>query len=383
MSGRLLIVDDEAPIRRALARVFGRQGFEVAVAENGAEALAVLVAGNVDVVVSDICMPQMDGVTLLREVAAVDPEIPVILVTGRPSLKTAIAAVQHRAFQYVTKPFDSDELVEIVTRAVQYRRMAELRRQALALSGLPGRAEGELGALAAGLDRVVQGLWMAFQPLIESRTGVVFGYEALMRSDEASLPHAGAVFEAAEKLGRVFEIGRLVRRRAATRMLGAPGRGQLFINLHPWDLADDDLYRDDTPLARLAPRTILEITERASLESVNRLDLRLQKLRALGFRLAVDDLGAGYAGLNSLAKLRPDFIKLDMTLVRGIDTDPVRQKLVQSMVNLGREMGITVVAEGIETRGEYLQLLEARCDLLQGFLFARPGRPFPEVSNLT
>ena len=107
---------------------------------------------------------------------------------------------------------------------------------------------------------------------------------------------------------------------------------------------------------------------------------RVDSLRKLGFRIAVDDLGAGYAGLTTFTLLQPDFVKLDMTLVRDIDADTTRQRVVGTMARLCRELGMSVVAEGIETVAERDTLLTLGCDLLQGYLFARPGPPFPRVT---
>jgi len=107
---------------------------------------------------------------------------------------------------------------------------------------------------------------------------------------------------------------------------------------------------------------------------------KLSVLRELGFRIAVDDLGVGYAGLNSIAMLEPEFIKLDMTLVRKIDEQPVKQKLVSSLTALSKDMGHQVIAEGVETREERDTLVELGCDLLQGYLFSRPERDFPPVN---
>ena len=102
-------------------------------------------------------------------------------------------------------------------------------------------------------------------------------------------------------------------------------------------------------------------------------------LREMGFRIAVDDLGAGYAGLTSFTLLEPEIVKLDMTLVRDVHKNSTKQKVIRSMTALSQDMGMTVVAEGVETPEERDTLLDLDCDLLQGFLFARPGKPFPEV----
>jgi EAL domain-containing protein (putative c-di-GMP-specific phosphodiesterase class I) len=100
----------------------------------------------------------------------------------------------------------------------------------------------------------------------------------------------------------------------------------------------------------------------------------------MGYRLAVDDLGAGYAGLTSFALLRPDVVKLDMSLVRGVDANPIKQTLVGTMAGLASEMGMRVVVEGVETIAERDTLIELGCDLFQGYLFARPTAEFPPIS---
>jgi EAL domain-containing protein (putative c-di-GMP-specific phosphodiesterase class I) len=152
----------------------------------------------------------------------------------------------------------------------------------------------------------------------------------------------------------------------------------LFVNLHPKDLLDETLLAANTPLAAIAKRVVLEITERASLHEIPNVRARIQSLRKLGFRIAIDDLGAGYAGLTSFALLEPDIVKLDMALVRGLDREPTKQTLVRTMISMSKELGIIVIAEGIETAGERDELVRDGCDLMQGYLFARPGAPFPE-----
>src|SRR6185503_3099991 len=104
---------------------------------------------------------------------------------------------------------------------------------------------------------------------------------------------------------------------------------------------------------------------------------RLVELRRLGYRIALDDLGAGYAGLSSFALLEPEFVKLDMTLTRNLDSDTTKQTLVRTMAAMCKELGMSVVAEGIETEAERDEVERAGCDLMQGYLFARPGDAFP------
>jgi EAL domain-containing protein (putative c-di-GMP-specific phosphodiesterase class I) len=134
-----------------------------------------------------------------------------------------------------------------------------------------------------------------------------------------------------------------------------------------------------SPLSGIASRVVLEITERASVSEIKDLSTRIQRLRDLGFRIAVDDLGAGYAGLTSFAQLRPDIVKIDMSLIRDVDKEPTKERLVRSLSDLCREMKILAVCEGVETVSELETLLRVGCDFFQGYHFARPGKPFPTV----
>ncbi len=379
-SSNILIVDDEEAIRKAVSRLLERSGFEVESAGDGEQAKEMLEHGHTDVVVCDIAMPRMDGMAFLKHVSRQDLDIPVILMTGAPSLDTAIEAIEYGAFHYLTKPFEPADLRRTVVRAAHLRRMAKLKAQALALSGLPGGRTGDLGSLEASFERALASLWMAYQPIVRAADRTVMGYEALMRSDDPGLPHPGAVLDAAERLARLPELGQLIRERATEPMLADEQRGLLFLNLHPRDLVDEHLVSGRAPLTALAHRTVLEVTERASLDNLSDVRGRVERLRSLGFRIAVDDLGAGYAGLTSFASLQPDFVKFDMSLIRGVDRDSVRQKLMRSMNDLCVEMGIQTVAEGIETAAERDAVIDAGCHLLQGYRLAKPGRPFPDAA---
>ena len=160
----------------------------------------------------------------------------------------------------------------------------------------------------------------------------------------------------------------------ARQLRETPPPALLFVNLHPADLEDDELYADEGALTPFAKQVVLEITERAALDRIHELQSRVTRLRTLGYRIAIDDLGAGYAGLTSFAQLEPEVVKVDMSLVRGIDRSPVKQKLVRSIITLCTELGIQLIAEGIETREERDSLVALGGDLLPG-LPVRPARP--------
>jgi EAL domain-containing protein (putative c-di-GMP-specific phosphodiesterase class I) len=330
----------------------------------------------VSVVLSDIDMPSMTGLELLREVRALDQDLPVVLVTGVPSLESAQRAIEYGVFRYLTKPVARDELRAVVAQAAKLYKLARAKRDALDYLGVAGPSD------RVGLDvtfrRALESLWIAFQPIVSAAQHSVFGYEALLRSDAPALPGPQYVLDAAERLGALDELGRLIRRKASEPMHATDARTLLFVNLHPRDLMDPELLDASSALAPIASRVVLEITERSSLGGLTDVQGTVRALREAGFRIAIDDLGAGYAGLTSFALLEPEFVKIDMTLTRDIYRSTMKQKLVSSLVALCHDMGMVTVVEGVETREERDVLLGLGCDLLQGYLFAKPGRPFPE-----
>ncbi len=237
----------------------------------------------------------------------------------------------------------------------------------------------ELRELEAKLDRCLATLTMHFQPIVHARTRARFGYEALMRSQDKSLPHPGAILDAAERLERIPTLGRAVRAASAKVIAAAPPeRGVVFINLHLLDLFDKQLTSPFAPLSKVASRVVLEITERTSLEGQLDLRYRVAELRELGFRIAIDDLGGGHARMGTFTPLDTDFVKLDMSLVRDVDKHTMKQRLIKSVTDLCREQGTMVIGEGVETEAEARVLVDLGCDLLQGYLLARPAPPFAD-----
>ncbi len=238
----------------------------------------------------------------------------------------------------------------------------------------------ELARLEVAFDRAVAAghIWMAFQPIVlAARPKEIFGYEALMRSRDPDLKHVGLLLDAAERLERTTQLGRLARSQVAAAFgAAAAERGLVFVNLHVRDLFDPTLSSPFSGLTRIARRVVLEITERSSLEGLDGLADRVAELREIGYAIAVDDLGGGHARMGHLTPLDTDFVKLDMSLVRDLDSHPVKQRLVQSVVSLCRESGVRVIGEGVETTAEADTLRDLGCDYLQGYLIARPGPAF-------
>jgi EAL domain-containing protein (putative c-di-GMP-specific phosphodiesterase class I)/CheY-like chemotaxis protein len=367
---RLLVVEDDPALGRAYVRTLEHAGFAVVTEADVPAARARLQAESFDVVITDHTLPSGDGFAVLAAARAVDPALPIVFVTGAGDGVVARRALECGALRYLVKPVSNDRLRGAVEEACRVH---------AAVSGahaLPTALDGDLrdAAFSERFTAALERIWMARQPVISLPARRMVACEALLRSDDPSLGRPDLLIAAAEKLGRVHELGRRVRTEVAALVVFGPDGLDMLVNLHPEDLTDPDLYAVDAPLTAVASRVILEITERASFERIDELGERLDQLRGLGFRIAIDDLGAGYASLSALAILRPDLVKLDMSLIRDVDTDPVRRRIVEGVGAMCARLGTTWLCEGIETAGELAAVAAAGADQVQGYFLGRPAR---------
>lgn len=378
LAASILLIDDDAEILEYYRDALASRGYRIQTAADGKEAVSLARWRRFDVIVSDISMPGMDGIQLLRAIRESNLDVPVILATSDPRAETAIRAVEYGALRYLTKPVAPAELRKVVEYGICLNRMARAKREALmAVSGVNGFASDRAG-LEASFERALATTWMAFQPIVSWSKQNVLGWEALARTSDPTLASPLALIETAEKVGRLTELGRTFRSLVARMVENVPESSQLFVNIHPHDFEDEDLFDAAAPLSAHASRVVLEITERASLEIVHDASERVAALRKMGYRIAIDDMGAGHAGLSTFARIEPDIAKLDMGLIRGIDRNPTKQKVVRSLIGLCQELSMTVITEGVETAGERDAVLAAGCDALQGFLFGYPDRNFAQ-----
>jgi EAL domain-containing protein (putative c-di-GMP-specific phosphodiesterase class I) len=361
---RVLLVDDDPLVARGIQRLLG-PGYDTTVAMSAHEAVAHVIDRTFEVVVSDISMPEVDGLCLLRLIREHDPRAAVVLLTGAPELETAMSAADHGAFQYLVKPATLDRLTSVISRALQAREIARLKEDLGSLSA-PG------GRLATTFERALDGAWLAYQPIVRAGSHTPYGCEALVRSHEGPLADAAALVGAAEQLGRLPALGRVVRQRALSWLTSDAQESTLFLNVHAPELDDPLLLSPSSPLSKHAGRIVLELTDRAALHDVEMVRQRTAELRRIGYRIAIDDMGAGYAALTSFAAIEPDIVKIDMSLVRNVDTSSTKQKLVASIASLCKDLQMPLVAEGVETRAEEGVLEALGCDLLQGYLYAQP-----------
>jgi EAL domain-containing protein (putative c-di-GMP-specific phosphodiesterase class I)/GGDEF domain-containing protein len=214
-----------------------------------------------------------------------------------------------------------------------------------------------------------------YHPIVVTETAEIYGFEALARGGLRGLRSPEVMFGVAEEANLIWELSRLCRRKAIEGIPTHLKADQLlFLNIDPHDFRDPTFrYLDVEKLGVERPdRIVLEITERIAITDYPTFQEYLRAFREQGFRFAVDDAGSGYAGLGSIANLAPDFIKLDISLISGIDTNFMKQNLVETMVNFANDHGIQVIAEGVEREDEYETVRGLGVHLTQGFFFHQP-----------
>jgi diguanylate cyclase (GGDEF)-like protein len=240
---------------------------------------------------------------------------------------------------------------------------------------------GQRSARAA-LQRIIDGdgLTMVVQPIVDLRSGLIHAYEALARFGAGAADSPLQWFSLADELGERDALERACLSEALELFCRCPRGVALSVNLSAPVLFDPITQRllERTPdLSGL----IIEITEEALVDSESKLAEVFEPLRARGVQLAVDDMGAGYSGLNQIMAVHPRYLKLDRSLISGIDNDRERSALVAALANYAERVGSLLVAEGMETESELLALIELGVPLAQGFYLGRPARPWPGLRS--
>ncbi|NVK54200.1 MAG: EAL domain-containing protein [Alteromonadaceae bacterium] len=227
-----------------------------------------------------------------------------------------------------------------------------------------------------------------FQPIVYASGDLdapkAFAHESLFRmfDDNETMIPPGFAFSLAEQGELLFALDLTARRSAVEYFSRARLDGKVFINFNPSSIYDPAYCLRATASAihelGLKPSDVVfEIVETHKANDMNHLKGILSFYRNSGFGVAIDDIGSGWSGLNMLEQLRPDYIKIDMELISGIDGNPYKQNIVRHLIEIARHNRIQVIAEGIETRQEAILLQQLGADYLQGFYFAKP-KPFSD-----
>jgi EAL domain-containing protein (putative c-di-GMP-specific phosphodiesterase class I) len=373
---RVLLVDDDEVVLQLHAQVLTSEGFRVETVTDGAAALRALRWTPFDIVLSEIDMRGMNGIQLLERIRTAEPQLPVILLSSLASVPVMDLALEQGALRCLIKPVEPHILSKVVECTVRHQRLKQAKRETAAgdsaRSAAPTRS-----TLVTAFEHALESLYLVFQPIVSWSNQRIVGYQALLRSEEPIMKDARSIIDAAERTGRLHHLGRKIRAAALESLTRLRPEAPLFVHIHPSDLFDEAMFAADAPLTAVASQIVLEIAERDYLRGIKGVEGRVASLRRPGFRLAIGELGAGRAGLTTFGLLDPDFVKLDVALVRDLHMHPENQALVRKISAMCLELDLTLIAEGIENRDERDELARMGCDLMQGHLFARPAASFP------
>lgn len=371
------IADDDPRVREALVSLVSADPyFEVVGAAADAEqAVEMAHRRHPDIVVVDVQLPKGSGARVVRELSVLSPATRVLALSGYGDRKHVIQMLDAGAVGYMVKSADLDLLGAL--RAVS--RGEHVLSHEITGQVLEELSQFRFGAPVLGAARIADTIEtasfsVAFQPICRLADGIAVGVEALARlSPDASLPPDLWFGEAwAVGLGPDLELALI--REALARARRRPQGTYLSLNLSP-EVALDPRFSTLVNDMERPGDVVIELTEHYAVSDYDQLNERLDELRASGLRVAVDDVGAGYASFRHVLELHPDIMKLDVSLTAEIEIDASRRALAAGLVAVAAELGATVVAEGIETPAQLACLTDLGVQQGQGFYLARPG-PF-------
>jgi EAL domain-containing protein (putative c-di-GMP-specific phosphodiesterase class I)/DNA-binding NarL/FixJ family response regulator len=334
-----------------------------------------------DLALVDWQVPGAGGAVAAAEIASSSPTTRVVALAAAGEREAILQMLRAGAASYVLKSVTAPNLVEILQQTAA-------RGGALAQEVAPGVIEElvvQLPRSEDGDDRDAERLArvrsvidhhafeIAYQPIVGLAEGRVVGVEALARFDTSPSRSPDIWFGDAVAVGLGAELDMAAAQTALRIVPELPTGVDLFLNVWPESIFSD---RFASVMAGAdAESIVLELTEHAPVQDYDRLTGAIDTLRDTGFRISVDDVGAGYSSLRHLLNVRPDVLKIDISLCRFIGSDRARQVLAGAVASLGRELGATVMAEGIETSAELQAVRDLGVDAAQGNYLGRPRRP--------
>jgi EAL domain-containing protein (putative c-di-GMP-specific phosphodiesterase class I) len=378
---RVLIADDEGEVRAALADLIdAERALElVGAAADADEAIELAIASHPDVALVDVKMPGGGGARAAREIVASSPQTRVLALSAYEDRTTVLEMLRAGAVGYLVKGTAPEEIVASIGRAVrgQTSLSAEVMGSVVhELSSQLRRQASETEARTQVMDRIRHvvdgdGMSIVFQPIMDLRDRAVVGMEALARFEGDPPRPPDVWFHEAASVGLGTDLELTAIRHALAQAADLPPEAYLSLNLSHRTATSPRLL--EVLADEAADRLVIEITEHEAVEDYDTLCDALGLLRTRGVRVAIDDAGAGFASLRHALRLDPHILKVDISLVRDIDTDRARRALASALIRFAEEMDVAIVAEGIETPAELDTLRSLGVQFGQGYFLARPS----------
>ena len=362
----ILLVDDEVDFAETMALRLQLRGYEVIVANNGEEALKKA-REKPDLILLDVMMSPVSGYEVCSRLRqnSETKHIPIIMLTAKKMPQDKVEGLQLGADDYITKSFNMEEL---------FARIEALLRR----SGLFEEMHKDKVVLLKELKRIIQKelVEVLYQPIFYLEPRRLFAYEVLTHGPQKSrLESAEKLFQCALNYGMLFDLEMMCRRKALAKVSGSSGEKLVFFNNNPY-FVETERFKEVLALYSKPEQIVLELTERAEITDFPKFRRTLRSFKDKGFKISIDDVGSGYSSLETIAELEPDFVKIGNALVRGINSNPKKQKLVEAIMLFCKQGKIVSTAEGIETEGELRALINLKVEAGQGYLL---GRPCPEL----
>lgn len=366
----VVVAEDDFSLRDALAVVL--EPFEdldlVGLAGDAKQAIALCQETQPDVALLDLRMPGGGGLRAIRDIAFVSPDTRCLVFSGYGDEDTIRRSLEAGAVGFIGKEASFDELVRHIRDAADAD--APGSPGAPKLVSVDGGVPAELARERVGRLLAEGGPRIVFQPIVELESGKVLAEEALSRFDHVEPKRAPlAWFREAEAGGLLRELELAALRSGITVVDDFPPDVRLAVNMSSYTLASYELLEivEEVPWQRI----VIELTDHLADDPA--LEAAVRVITSRGALVAVDDAGDGHGSMEEILRLSPDLVKIDIGIVRGVDSDPTRQTIVGALVSLAESIGALLVAEGIETEEELETLRDLGVAYGQGFLLGRPG----------
>lgn len=380
---RIIIADDDPDIQVLLADLIGdHDALElVGSAESAADAIELAMRARPDVALLDVRMPG-GGLVAAVGIAHRSPHTRVVALSSEDDRRTVVAMLEAGAVGYLVKDASSHTIIESILQAASGQASlagavtAGVIEELIERRAEQRRVESQWRRARVRIQRSIdepEGFVIHLQPICSLGQGAVVGFEALARFTTTPVLPPDRWFADAEPVGLRTTLELLAVTKALALLPDLPEPLYLAVNASPATAVSDGFSALIEP--RDASRVVVEITEAAPIDDYDRFAGSLQRVRKLGVRLAIDDAGAGFASLRHILNLAPDLIKLDRTLIAGIERDRPRQALAAGLISLAEVLGASIVAEGIESDGQLAALRALGVEHGQGFFLGLPRAP--------